>query len=344
LRVAAGEPLPLTQDQLGFRGHALEARVCAEDPAKGFLPSTGKLLHLHTPAEGAHVRVDAGVEEGDVIGPHYDPMIAKLIVWDETREKALLRMRGALADFCVAGVASNIGFLSRLVACRSFAQADLDTGLIERESAALFPARAAPPDEAFFVAALARCLGEAEGTRACGRRDGWRLNGALTRVVSFRCGDSETGVEATYLADGLRLVIGNHSVHARGRLTGRGGVVAEFDGHRVEAEVLGANVFLAGGSWKLERIDPLDVATESGSGHGGLRAPMPGRVIALLVEPGQKVEKGAPLLILEAMKMEHKLTAPARGAVKAFFCATDDQVSEGAELVDFASGWRRNSA
>ena len=276
--------------------------------------------------------------EGDAISPYYDPMIAKLIVWDETREKALLRMRGALADFCVAGVASNIGFLSRLVACRSFAQADLDTGLIERESDALFSGQAAPPDEVFFVAVLARVLGEAEGAGGCGRRDGWRLNGVLTRALAFRCGDVERTVEMTYLGDGVQLALGKHSVVARGRLMGQGAVAAEFDGHRFEAVVVAANVFLAGGSWKLERIDPLDVATESGTGHSGLRAPMPGRVIALLVEPGQKVEMGAPLLILEAMKMEHKLTAPSTGAVTAFFCATDDQVSEGAELIDFASG------
>ncbi len=165
LRVAHGEPLPLTQDQIRLSGHAIEARIYAEDPAKGFLPSIGKLLHLQPAAEGAHVRVDAGVEEGDSISPYYDPMIAKLIVWDETREKALARMRGALAEFRVAGVANNIGFLSRLVDCRSFTDADLDTGLIERESAALFPEEHGPPDDAFLVAALAQIAGRGETGR-----------------------------------------------------------------------------------------------------------------------------------------------------------------------------------
>ena len=187
LRVAHGEPLPLTQDQIRLSGHAIEARIYAEDPAKGFLPSIGKLLHLSPPPEGAHVRVDAGVEEGDSISPYYDPMIAKLIVWDETREKALARMRGALAEFRVAGVANNIGFLSRLVDCRSFAEADLDTGLIEREAEALFPEDHGPPDDVFLVAALAQLLGEAKtaaGPVALGAKrrlaHEWR---AFTRAV-----------------------------------------------------------------------------------------------------------------------------------------------------------------
>jgi 3-methylcrotonyl-CoA carboxylase alpha subunit len=340
LRVAAGEPLPLAQDQLAFRGHALEARVYAEDPSRGFLPSTGKLLHLKAPAESAHVRVDAGVDEGDLISPHYDPMIAKLIVWDDTREKALGRMRAALGDFHVAGVATNIGFLSRLVACRSFAEADLDTGLIERESAALFTPEAEPPDEVFFVAALAQMLSEAEGASSlCAKNDGWRLNGVLTRDFTYRRGAADISVVATYLGETFRLALGARSVSARGRLIGHDGLEAEFDGRRLKAAVVTAggftHVFAQGGAWKLERIDPLEFTAEGAGGHGGLRAPMPGRIVALLVEPGVRVEKGAPLLILEAMKMEHKLTAPATGAVRAFFCALDDQVSEGAELVDF---------
>lgn len=337
LRIAAGEPLPLKQDQLAFCGHALEARIYAEDPAKGFLPSIGKLLHLSTSAEGAHVRVDAGVEQGDVISPHYDPMIAKLIVWDETREKALSRMRRALGDFQIAGVASNIGLLSRLVACDAFAQANLDTALIERESAALFPPDAPPTDEVFFLAALAQILGE-QGANACGRQDGWRLNGIFSRAMAFCCGEFESTVEATYFGDTFRLASGKHAVNACGRLTGNE-LAAEFDGRRVRAVVVpghnALDLFLDGAAHKLQKLDPLDVATEGGAGHGGLLAPMPGRIIALLVEPGKRVEKGAPLLVLEAMKMEHKLTAPATGAVKAFLCAADDQVSEGAELVDF---------
>jgi 3-methylcrotonyl-CoA carboxylase alpha subunit len=342
LRVADGEPLPLRQDEIRLRGHALEARIYAEDPDKGFLPSTGTLLHLEPPRESAHVRVDTGVEQGDVISPFYDPMIAKLIVWDETREKALGRMRAALDDFRVAGVAHNIGFLSRLVHCESFAQARLDTGLIEREGAALFPVEVGPPPDAFLVAALAQVLHEQALTKGASpgdKTDGWRLNGALTRTLTFRCGERQETVEAAYLRDAFRLTLGGRSVVARGRLLDRNRIAFECDGHREEAvavpEIGALHILLRGGSWKIAWVNPLDVEAEGGAGHGGLLAPMPGRIIALLVEPGARVEKGAPLLILEAMKMEHKLAAPSDGVVTAFRCAVDDQMAEGAELVDF---------
>src|SRR4029079_9532788 len=187
LRVAAGEPLPLTQEQLAIRGHALEARIYAEDPDKGFLPSTGKLVHLAPPAESLHVRVDTGVEQGDEITPYYDPMIAKLIVWDETRDLALARMLQALAQYRIVGVANNVEFLSRLVACPAFAQADLDTGLIERERSFLFPETHDAPEQAYLIAALATLLREDAEARRVDRAsgdpyspwrmsDGWRLN------------------------------------------------------------------------------------------------------------------------------------------------------------------------
>ncbi|MCB1767631.1 MAG: acetyl-CoA carboxylase biotin carboxylase subunit, partial [Candidatus Competibacteraceae bacterium] len=160
LRVAWGEPLPLTQEQLQIHGHALEARIYAEDPAKGFLPSTGQLVHLALPEESLHVRVDTGVEEGDEISPFYDPMIAKLIVWDVSREQALARMLQALAQYRIVGVANNVDFLSRLVASPAFARADLDTGLIEREQDFVFATDAPIPREVFLVAALATLLRE----------------------------------------------------------------------------------------------------------------------------------------------------------------------------------------
>src|SRR5678816_2033510 len=155
LRVAFGEALPRTQDELAISGHAIEARIYAEDPDKGFLPSTGRLVHLAPPRESLHVRVDTGVEQGDEITPYYDPMIAKLIVWDETRDLALARMLQALAQYRIVGVANNVEFLSRLVACPAFARADLDTGLIERERAFLFPEKHEAPDQAYLIAALA---------------------------------------------------------------------------------------------------------------------------------------------------------------------------------------------
>ncbi len=192
LRVAAGEPLPLAQQELTMHGHAIEARIYAEDPAHDFLPSIGKLVHLGAPEPSKHVRIDTGVEQGDAITPFYDPMIAKLIVWDETRELAVRRMSSALAEWRVVGVANNVEFLRRLVTSHSFREAELDTGLIEREKEWIWSKEAATPDKAVVMAALGVVLGEREDGRGEGqanspwaRRDGWRLNGSYKRRLVF---------------------------------------------------------------------------------------------------------------------------------------------------------------
>lgn len=350
LRVASCEPLPLAQEQLQLRGHALEARIYAEDPDKGFLPSTGRLLHLAPPAESLHVRVDTGVDEGDEISPHYDPMIAKLIVWDVNRDRALARMLQALAEYRVVGVSNNIAFLSRLTACPAFAGADLDTGLIEREKDYLFPGEQKVPDEVWLVAALAELEREAERARTTARRDqdplspwhsrdGWRLNARAQRDLILRSGDAQTTVRVGYRADGYTLAVNERSVAARGELNPRGLLRVELDGTRMDATVIAAgekrHVFLHGRAWQLANVDPLYHSGEGGGAEGGLLAPMPGKVIALVAAEGAKVEKGAPLLILEAMKMEHTITAPAAGTVKAFRFGVGDQVGDGAELVEF---------
>jgi len=352
LRVAAGEPLPLAQEQLAIRGHALEARIYAEDPDRGFLPSTGKLVHLAPPEESLHVRVDTGVEQNDEISPHYDPMIAKLIVWDETRERALARMLQALAQYRVVGVSNNVGFLSRLVACPAFAHADLDTGLIEREKDFLFPegGAAEPPREAFLAAALAELLREqqvagkvtfadADPYSPWRLRDGWRVNSAARRTLAFRAGESEKSVTVAYTGRGFLLEVDGQAVPASGELQPRGQLRADLAGRRINATVVVANekrhVFLDGRAFILAAVDPLFHAGEGGGAEGGLTAPMPGKVIALLAKPGDKLDKGAPLLILEAMKMEHTITAPAAGTVKAFRFGVGDQVTDGAELVEF---------
>ena len=350
LRVAAGDKLPLAQEQLQIRGHALEARIYAEDPDKGFLPSTGKLIHLAPPLESLHVRVDTGVEEGDEISPHYDPMIAKLIVWDINRDRALARLLQALADYRVVGVSNNIDFLSRLVACPAFSSADLDTGLIEREKAYLFPDDVGVPDEVLHIAALAEVLREtalAEKRAAGGSdarspwyaRDGWRMNATACRSLLFRHGESEHAVEVAYLPGAYRLTIDGRSVEARGELNARGLLRVELDGTRMDASVIAAagrrHVFARGRAWQLAAVDPLHHSGAGGGAEGGMLAPMPGKVIALVAAVGARVEKGAALLILEAMKMEHTITAPAAGTVKAFCFAVGDQVGDGAELVEF---------
>jgi 3-methylcrotonyl-CoA carboxylase alpha subunit len=350
LRVAAGEPLPLTQEQLGLRGHALEARIYAEDPDKGFLPSTGRLIHLAPPAESLNVRIDSGVEEGDEITPHYDPMIAKLIVWDVDRERAASRMLQSLAQYRVVGVASNVDFLSRLVACPAFAQGDLDTGLIERERAFLFPQAVEAPREVFLVAALAELLREEEAARAAAARDrdphspwhlrdGWRLNASFHRPLLFRFGETEKVVRVAYARGGFELSLDGIATAARGERTGHSTLRIELGGMRLPATVIAAgekrHVFLYGRAWQLACVDPLYHAGEGEGAGGSLTAPMPGKVIALLAEPGAEVEQGTPLLILEAMKMEHTIAAPAKGRLKAFRFGVGDPVAEGAELVDF---------
>jgi 3-methylcrotonyl-CoA carboxylase alpha subunit len=322
LRVAAGEKL---------RGHALEARIYAEDAAKGFLPSTGRLLHLAPPPETLHVRVDGGIDEGDEITPYYDPMIAKLIVWDEDRDRANARMLRALAQFRVVGVANNVEFLSRLVACPAFASADLDTGLIEGEREFLFPEKEVAPDEVFALATLAELLRESQEAIAGAaaheapyspwhQRDGWRLNSGFTRNVKLRAAGEEKTVGVTY-APGRRYVLDFDGVRveARGQLQPNGALRAELGGRRLSATVIVAgekrHVFVDGRSYLLSAVDPLHLLGEGAGPDNRLTAPMPGKIVALLTEPGE-VKVGTPLLVIEAMKMEHTIRAPSSGILK----------------------------
>ena len=350
LKVGAGETLPLRQEQLAIRGHALEARIYAEDPDKGFLPSVGRLIHLAPPAETLNVRIDTGVEQDDEISPHYDPMIAKLIVWDETRERALARMLQALADYRVVGVSNNIGFLSRLVACPAFAQADLDTGLIERERSFLFPETSEPPAEAWLVAALGELIRDQQYAAAEASaspdphspwhaRDGWRVNGIARREIKLRAGEVEKVVTAAYDGEAFQLEFEGQRSTAAGRFAGGSELRVDLGGRRINVTVVSANekrhVFIDGVCFVFAAIDPLFHAGSGGGAEGGLTAPMPGKVIALIAPVGARIEKGAPLLILEAMKMEHTIAAPAAGVVKAFRFSVGEQVSDGAELVEF---------
>ena len=345
LRVASGDALPLRQDEVPLRGHAIEVRVYAEEPEKNFLPSIGRLVYFAPPDTSAHVRIDSGVEQGDEISPHYDPMIAKLIVWDETRERAVERMLRALSEFRIAGVGNNIAFLSRLVDHAEFRAGQVDTGLIERERETLLAAAAPAPAAAFDAAslwqlrreqqqALSRAAATGDPHSPWGAGDGWRLNGTLQRRLTFRQGEQDTALTVRYPDGGL--AIGDEAA----RLFGQDEWLSYALGSRhSEARVvpLGEDlyVFQDGQRHVLHPIDPLAHAGEEQDAHGGLMAPMPGKIVQLLVEAGAVVDKGAPLLVMEAMKMEHTLCAPSRGTVKAFFCAAGEQVKDGVELVDF---------
>ena len=350
LRVAWGEPLPKRQEELAIEGHALEARVYAEDPAKGFLPATGRIVHLGTPAASRHVRVDAGVASGDEISPHYDPMIAKLIVWDRDRTAALARMRAALQAFQVVGLTTNVGFLARLVASEAFASADLDTGLIERAKEELFPPPAPASDEVLALATLSELLDHDRAARAhaaasgdpwspWGECDGWRLNQDNHHVLVFREGDGQVAVTAHYRKGAYEVELPGGRRMLAGESAGAHGVRAWLDGEALTATVVRAgptiDVFLGAERHSLELHDPWLAEVEGEAHGGGLAAPMPGKVIAVLVAAGAAVERGTPLVIMEAMKMEHTITAPGAGTVREILYAVGEQVAEGAELIRF---------
>jgi 3-methylcrotonyl-CoA carboxylase alpha subunit len=344
LRVAAGEALPLKQEELKMRGHAIEARVYAEDPNNDFLPSIGKLVHLRGPVPSEDVRIDTGIEQGDTISPYYDPMIAKLIVWDETRELAVRRLSGALAEYQVVGVANNVDFLHRVAGSTSFREAKLDTGLIERERNWIWPKHSEVTEMAVVLAALRIVLDERERTEArrnspWTRGDGWRLNATYTRRLVFTHGDHEYAAAVEYRTGDFRITVGPSAFAVSGEAGEEGRIDAVIDGQRVDAAVIHHNgrlyVFHDGETPVLGYVDPLEVAAEGHSSESSLRAPMPGRVIAQLAQPGDRVEKGAPLMVLEAMKMECTIHAPAAGHVEAFHAAVGDQVTEGVELLHF---------
>jgi 3-methylcrotonyl-CoA carboxylase alpha subunit len=343
LRIAAGEPLPIAQDQLTMRGHAIEARIYAEDPAHDFLPSIGKLVHLRAPQASQHVRIDAGVEQGDSITPFYDPMIAKLIVWDETRELAVRRMAHALGEFQIVGVANNVEFLRRLVTSPSFAEVRLDTSLIEREHEWVTAKQADVPDAAVVIAALALVLREANSAdqeqSPWAVRDGWRLNSVYQRIIRFVVGERSATATIEYGGSTYQITVGDQQFEVSGELRDEVAVDGVIDGTRVQATVvLNGNqhhVFLDGAHVAFVLDDPLDTEAQHHAGEGSLLAPMPGRVVALIAKPGDRVEKGAPLMVLEAMKMECTIHAPAAGHVASFHYAAGDQVSEGVELLHF---------
>ena len=339
LKVASGQPLPLTQDKLAIRGHSIEARIYAEDPDKGFLPATGTLVHLQPPAENAQVRVDTGVLEGDTISPFYDPMIAKLIVWGETREAALQQLDAALAAYQVVGVTTNIRFLRRIVANPAFASGDVDTGLIARYHDSLLLPPVTPSSEQLALLALGEVLASlADDSHAFGALHGWRLNGTLKSCVAFQHGETRHEVMIHYLGDGFVLEINGTTIQASARLE-HNRLAATLGDKQFAATLvrhgLQRVLFAAGERLALDYVDPYAYQEAGVHGETHLKAPMPGRVVALLAEAGKAVAKGEPLLILEAMKMEHTITAPADGKVLAFYFAAGEQVKDGDELVDF---------
>ncbi|MBI1920024.1 MAG: acetyl/propionyl/methylcrotonyl-CoA carboxylase subunit alpha [Geobacter sp.] len=351
LRAAAGEPLPCGQKDLAIGGHAIEARIYAEDPARDFLPSIGLLAHMRTPAEGANVRIDTGVRQGDEVSIYYDPMVAKLIVWDTDRAGALRRLRKALADYQVVGVTTNIGFLGSVAAHPAFAAGDLDTGFIERHRADLFPDPRPASDRTLALASLDMLLRRTDEARRAAwasldpyspwhLTSGWRLNFDNHHHIYFLDAEEKVTVTVHYRPGGYLLDLPGGTLFVRGELDPAGDLLADLGGARVKSTVVRhgstLTVMERGRSHTLAIHDPYAITgAEEGTG-GRLTAPMPGKVVAVMVEPGEKVEKGRPLMVLEAMKMEHTITAPREGLVARLNFAVGSLVSEGAELLAMA--------
>ena len=351
LRVAAGEPLPLEQDQIPYRGHAIEARLYAEDPQRNFLPSTGRLTVLKPPSE-AGTRVDTGARAGDTVSVHYDPLIAKLIVWGEDRDTAARRLSHALADYRVGGIATNREFLYRVSRHPAYRTGEIDTGFIDRFRAELIPPPAPAPAAALAAASLIRVLAQAETSQefaaALGdphspwhQRDGWRLNGATYQDLRWQDALAERAVRVHYRRAGYHLEIGGEAGDAAAHWEEDGALALTLNGSIHRAVLLQpsdpAVILLDGIEHRLSYIDPLQPKIELDATGGRLTAPMPGKIIEVTARPGQRVRRGEALLVLEAMKMEHTIVAPADGIIDGVHFSSGDLVEEGAVLIAFSA-------
>jgi len=349
LRIAAGQPLPLTQDQVKVQGHAIEARICAETPDNDFLPATGRLQVMRIPAAqrftiGA-VRLDCGVAEGDEISPFYDSMIAKLIVHGDNREQALARLDQALSELHIVGVANNVAFLRQVVRSPSFAQAQLDTALIEREKDQLFHQQPLPIALA-VAAAMAHGLAvEAPGGNAWvdpwSHTDGWLIQGQSLRKFDYVGGEETGAAVLTRSSHGsTELQIGDQAHALVWQVHGEA-VQLQWGKQRLRAQVYAVkdqrHVFADVGSASFHFLNPLAHAAQDSALSGNLSAPMPGKLLSFAVKVGDKVKAGQALAVMEAMKMEHTIRAPQVGTVAELLYSPGDQVADGAELLKLTS-------
>ena len=347
LRVASGEPLPLRQEDLRIHGHAIEARICAENPDNNFLPATGALNVYALPEcvtfERGAVRVDSGVRQGNAISPFYDSMVAKLIVHGDTREQALARLDEALTQTHIVGLATNVQFLRRVARTEAFASAKLDTALIPREQAVLFHQESVGLPLAAAAAVAQTLLREraSEGVDPFSCRDGFHTHGVVQRRFEFEFGGEHAKAWLTYERGGsLHLAVGEGAAQVASPLVFSAlaqGIELQFAGQRTRAAVYAQgevdHVFTPLGATQINAIDLLAHAGEAAAEGGRLTAPMPGKVVSFAVKAGDTVTKGQPLAVMEAMKMEHTIAAPADGVVQELLYAPGDQVTEGAELL-----------
>lgn len=360
LRVAAGENLPKTQDQLVLNGHAFEARIYAEDADNDFLPATGKLTLLKTPIESENVRIDTGVRQGDEVSVYYDPMIAKLIVWDENREKALQRLAKALSEYRINGVTTNIDFLYNLATSKPFVEADIDTGFIEKNNDLIFHNNEKSLANELPIAALFLILSKENNAKQQAQKsndpnspwyiaDAWRLNEANLHTLVLAHNDIEYTITVEQKRKGndayYSINVNGEKFDCQGEIlttsNSNDTIVATINGHRSQTTFNQSeniiSLYRTNGVFNFTHVLPDCGQNEDDDNHGGLAAPMNGTMVGVLVEAGQQVTKDQPLVIMEAMKMEHTIKAPSDGTIDEVFFKEGDMVDGGAELLAFTA-------
>ena len=362
IRAAEGHPLPCSQEDLTFNGHAIEVRVYAETPENEFLPSTGKIQYLRTPEENAHVRIDSGVSQGDEVSVYYDPMIAKLIVWDKTRSGAIHRMDKALKEFCVNGVNTNIEFLSNIITNDDFVNAKLSTHFIEHHNDSLLALTKNIDNEHYIYAALYQHLKESNNTNnqdvsldqqsPWASVNGWSLNATPSRVFRFNVDtansldtEAEDGVSdnekniavtLTFESDSIIASCGDSNIQCEAYLKDDELTVITGHAQRLYVSQFDEKItlFIDGKAYHLSTYS-AEFSAEGNDDSGQLTAPMNGRIVDVFVSAGESVELDQPLAILEAMKMEHTIRAPTAGIISEVFYAPGDLIDDGAPLLAF---------
>ncbi|MCO4799302.1 MAG: acetyl/propionyl/methylcrotonyl-CoA carboxylase subunit alpha [Colwelliaceae bacterium] len=355
IRVAAGETLPKTQDELFIKGHAFEARIYAEDANNDFLPATGKLNFLQPPIENDFVRVDTGVRQGDEVSVFYDPMIAKLIVWDENREKALQRLAKALSEYRINGVTTNIDFLYNLATCPPFINEEIDTGFIEKYQNEIFHNDEQMLADELPMAALYLVLSlESKAKQAAehtsdpyspwNNTNAWRLNEAHIHHLILAHNDIEYPVtveQKRQSSDSYYLItVANKTLDCQGRIS-EDTLHVSIDGYRSQATISRngdeISLYRQNGAFNFTYIQPDCGNNDIDDANGGLLAPMNGTMVSVLIKAGDTVKKDQPLMIMEAMKMEHTIKAPSNGIVDSLYYAEGDMVDGGSELLAFTT-------
>jgi 3-methylcrotonyl-CoA carboxylase alpha subunit len=349
LRVAAGQTLPKEQSELTINGHSCEGRVYAENPAAGFLPASGLLQHLQAPANSAHVRVETGVREGDSVSTFYDPMISKLVVWAPDRQMALKKLADCLAAYQVVGVPTNIDFLRNLAGHEAFVNFDeVDTGFIEKHYDSLVPAAGEISEEGTTSLLLAAVSLDLVGTPTAdaasspfGNLHNFRLNQKAQRQVKLAVTDELT-VEmqlTQHAPNQYGIEYDGNSYCVSASLDAAGNMQAKVDDRHLEARLVhsdnGVHVFRPCGNHMSCSIPQIAALNTANAGLAGLLSPMPGKIVKILVAAGTTVTKGTPIIAMEAMKMEHMISAPADGVVDKILYAVGDQVAEKKSLIDF---------